>query len=145
LTEATAPSPFADLAARLFERRRAAWLAEDVDAYLDLFAGNVTLEIPGRVIEGRAAYERLVRASFARARPVEFVFHTIATAPPDVVMADWTITVERRDSGAPVRWRGMSVCRIAGGRIAWWREYYDDPAALARSMTDRNARSDGIR
>jgi hypothetical protein len=25
----------------------------------------------------------------------------------------------------------MNVCELRDGVIAWWREYYDDPAALA--------------
>ena len=29
-----------------------------------------------------------------------------------------------------VRWRGMAICRIAGGVTHEWREYWD-PAALA--------------
>jgi len=123
--------PFAEL----FARRRAAWLAADVDGYLDLFSPDLIIELPGRRIDGRESYERLVRASFARSRPVEFTFDAIAVAAPDVVMADWTISVERRDTGAIVSWRGMSVCRVVDGRITRWREYYEDPAALAVAMT----------
>jgi len=116
----------------LFDRRRAAWLAEDLDAYLACFADDVVLEVPGRTVRGRAEYEPMARGSFAWARPVSFEFHHLA-ADGDVVLADWTIAVERRSDGARVEWRGMSACRLAGDRIAWWREYYEDPVALGKA------------
>jgi len=122
-----------DDARALFDRRRAAWLAEDVDAYLACFTDDVVLDVPGRTVRGRAEYEPMARGSFAWAKPVEFEFHHIAVGDPEVVMADWTITVERRSDGATVQWRGMSTCAIADGRIRWWREYYEDPVALGKA------------
>ncbi|HSO96019.1 MAG TPA: nuclear transport factor 2 family protein [Acidimicrobiia bacterium] len=116
----------------LFDRRRTAWLAEDVDAYLDCWVDDLVLETPGRVVLGRAGYEQMVRGSFGWAAPRSFVVHHLAVDGV-VVMADWTITVERRDNGESVTWRGMSVCELRDGRIVWWREYYEDPAALARA------------
>ena len=114
----------------VFDRRRAAWLAEDVDAYLDCFADDVVLETPSRTVHGRAEYEPMTRMSFQWAKPKAFDFHHLAVGDDDVVMCDWTITVERRADHADVTWRGMNVCQLRDGRIAWWREYYQDPAAL---------------
>ena len=54
----------------------------------------------------------------------------------DVVHAHWSIAVERRADAAEVKWRGMSVAELRDGRIVWWREFYEDPATLARA---RNA------
>jgi len=120
-------------AEELFERRRVAWLAADLDAYVDCFAEDVVLEVPGRTVRGRAEYEPMSRRSFEWARPVSFEFHHVAVGSDDVVMADWTITVERRSDGRPVTWRGMSSCRIVDGRIATWREYYEDPVSLGKA------------
>jgi ketosteroid isomerase-like protein len=117
----------------VFERRGAAWLAEDVDGYLDLWVDDLRLEMPGREpVRGRAAYEALVRQALGWARPRAFHVHHLAV-DGDVVMADWTISVARRRDGNVVEWRGMSVAQLREGRIVWWREYYDDPAALARA------------
>ena len=115
----------------LFERRRAAWLAEDLDGYLALFADALVMELPGRPqpIRGKAAYAKLVEASFRRLRPVAWQFHHLALDGAHV-LSEWTISGEVRKSGQPVRWRGMAVCRIAGGLIQEWREYWD-PAQLA--------------
>jgi len=116
-------------AVRLFESRRDAWLAEDVDAYLALFSDDVILQVPGRdPVVGIAAYAEMVRTSLAHVRPVRFDFHQLAVHG-DVVLAEWTIDLEVRADGRPISYRGMSVCEIAEGRIRRWREFYD-PADL---------------
>ncbi len=125
-----------DSARVVFDRRRAAWLAEDLDAYLECWAEDMVIHVPGRTITGRDAYRDLAAGSFVWGRPVAFDVHHLAL-DGDVVLADWTITVERRADGASVAWRGMSACALAAdGRIVWWREYYEDPAGLhkARSL-----------
>ncbi len=115
----------------VYERRRAAWLAEDIDGYLACFAEDVVLETPTRTVRGHAEYEPMTRMSFDWAKPVSFEFHHLAVGDDNVVMCNWTITVKRRSDGGEVTWRGMNVCELRDGVIVWWREYYDDPAALA--------------
>lgn len=117
----------------VYERRRTAWLAEDVDAYLACFAEDVVLETPTRTVRGHAEYEPMTRMSYQWAKPVSFDFHHLTVGDDDVVMCDWTITVARRSDGGEVTWRGMNVCQLRDGVITWWREYYQDPDALARA------------
>ena len=90
------------------------------------------LEIPGRTIRGHDEYRPMLEQSLSWALPRDFEFHHLAV-DGDVVLCDWTITVERRSDGELVSWRGMSAAELRGGRIAWWREYYEDPGALARA------------
>lgn len=125
------PALTARSARALFERRRAAWLAEDAAAYLALFADDLVMHLPGRAepIRGKAAYAKLVAASFARLAPVAWEFHRLAV-DGDHVLSEWTIEGAERVSGRARRWRGMAICRIAGGVIGEWREYWD-PAQLA--------------
>jgi ketosteroid isomerase-like protein len=120
----------------VFERRRDAWLAEDVDGYLDCWIDDLSLEVPGlpTPIRGRDSYRQMVERSFSWARPRAFDFHHLAV-DGDVVLADWTISVERRGDGEVVEWRGMSVCELRDGRIVWWREYYEDPEGLRAQRT----------
>jgi ketosteroid isomerase-like protein len=116
----------------LFERRRTAWLAADVEAYLACFAEDLVITVPGRVepIIGLEAYGRLVRRSFAWARPRSFEFHHLAVGDDGVVLSEWTIRTQRVDDGGVSEWRGMSACALRGDRIQWWRECWD-PAQLA--------------
>ena len=116
-------------AVRLFESRRDAWLREDAEAYLALFADDVVLQVPGREpVVGISAYEELVRASLGHVRPVRFDFHQLAVHG-DVVLAEWSIDLEVRADGRLISYRGLSVCEVVDGRIRTWREYYD-PADL---------------
>ena len=93
---------------------------------------DMVIHVPGRTITGHDAYRELAAGSFVWGRPVAFDFHHLAV-DGDVVLADWTITVERRSDGETVVWRGMSACELAAdGRIVWWREYYEDPGAFTK-------------
>jgi len=123
--------PTHEEAVALFERRRQAWLAEDVETYLALWAEDMRFQSPvhPEPLRGRAAFAALVRQSLAFSRPVRFDFHHIAVAGP-MVLAEWSIAVERRADGQPMAWDGMSAAEIHAGRIAWWREYWN-PADLA--------------
>jgi ketosteroid isomerase-like protein len=116
-----------EAASELFDRRRRCWLAEDIEGYLACFADDLAIEVPGREapLRGIDAYERLVRRSFAWARPVSFEIEHLAVTPDGTVLAEWSIATERRDGGGAVAWRGMSACGIDEGRITWWREHWD--------------------
>ena len=122
--------PTYDEAVSLFEKRRAAWLREDVDAYLALWADDMTFQSPVHTTPmGRVAFADLVRQSAAFSRPVRFDFDHIAVHGP-MVLAEWTIAIERRDTGRRIEWRGMSVAEIRDGLIVTWREYWDPRAPV---------------
>jgi hypothetical protein len=123
-----------DEARDIFARRIAAWLAEDVDAYVACWHDDMRIEMPTGVLEGAARYRKLVVGSFAWAAPVSFDVHHLAVdGPNDIVFADWTIRARRREDDALVEWRGLSVCELRDGRISWWREHHlAPPAPVAR-------------
>ena len=119
-----------DAVIALFERRRDAWLRQDLDGYLALWTADMRFQSPThREPIDRAAFAALVQRSFELARPVSFDFHRIAI-DGDAVLAEWTIAMEARDGGRRIAWRGMSVCTMRDGLIASWREYWN-PADLA--------------
>jgi limonene-1,2-epoxide hydrolase len=113
-------------AADLFERRRRAWLAEDLDGYLGHWAEDMTFRSPvhAEPLRGRAAFADLVRRSFAAARPVRFDVSHLAVHG-SVVLAEWTIAVEQRTGARRVEWSGMSVAEVRDGLIHDWREYWN--------------------
>jgi limonene-1,2-epoxide hydrolase len=116
-------------ARRLFDARVRAWLAADIDAYLDCWHADLELTLPGgRVIAGVAAYRAMVEQSLTWAAPVSFDVHALAV-DGDKVLADWTICARRRADGVVVAWSGLSVCELRDGRISWWREHHLGPPA----------------
>jgi hypothetical protein len=114
----------------VFDRRVAAWLAEDIDAYVACWHDDMRIEMPSGVVEGAVKYRKLVTASFGWAAPVSFSVHHLAVDDATgAVLADWTIRARRRADGVLVEWRGLSVCELRDGRIAWWREHHLAPPA----------------
>ncbi len=109
----------------LFDRRRRAWLAEDIEGYLALWTADMRFQSPLHPEPlGHAAFADLVRRAFAASRPVSFDITHLAVAG-DVVLAEWRIVVERRDGGRQVAWWGMSVAEMHDGQIRTWREYWN--------------------
>jgi ketosteroid isomerase-like protein len=116
-------------AVALFDRRRRAWLAEDLDAYLALWAPDMTFASPVHPEPlDRDAFAALLRASNTATRPVRFDVRHLAMSG-DTVLAEWSITIERRDDQRSIAWDGMSVCTMRDGLITQWREYWN-PASL---------------
>ena len=119
-----------DAAIALFEKRRQAWLREDLDGYLALWAEDMTFQSPVHTAPlDRAAFADLVRQSFAFSRPLHFEFDHIAVCG-SMVLAEWNIAIERRDGGKRIEWRGMSIAEILDGLILTWREYWNPMALL---------------
>ena len=120
-----------DEAVALFERRRGAWLAGDLEEYLALWTEDMEFRSPvhAEPLRGREAFAELVRRSLEFARPLRFDFHEIAVVG-DRVLAEWTIAIAPRGGEGEIEWRGMSIARLRDGRIAFWREYWN-PADLS--------------
>lgn len=120
-------------ATRLFDARRTAWLREDLDGYLALWADDMVFAAPSHPepLRGRDAFAALVRQSNEIMRPLRFDILHLAVAPDGVVLSEWVIDVEHRASGRTISWYGMSRCTLREGLIADWREYWN-PADLGR-------------
>jgi len=110
-------------AVAVIERRRDAWLDEDLDTYLGLTAEDYVIEVDGKEdVRGRAALEEMVRRNYERFRPVAWEFHAIV-ARGSTVLAEWTTTLEARATGERWALRAMSICEVRDGVLSWWREY----------------------
>jgi len=118
-------------AVALFDRRRLAWLHEDLDGYLALWADDMTFGSPVHPdpLRGKPAFAELVRRSNAMSKPLRFDVTHLAVQG-DMVLAEWSIAITHRETGRVIAWDGMSVARFRDGRIQEWREYWN-PAALA--------------
>lgn len=110
----------------LFERRRRAWLAEDIEGYLALWSPDMSFQSPAHAepIVGRDRYEELIRMSQSLVRPVGFeILHLAVNGP--LALAEWRGEIEWRADGRRSVWHGMSVCEISDGQITVWREYWN--------------------
>jgi ketosteroid isomerase-like protein len=118
--------PTWDEAVDLFERRRKAWLADDLDAYLALWADDMTFLSPmhDEPVVGKPAYEELVRRSQAFVKPLGFDIVSLAVNG-ELVLAEWKITLEWRVQSTVVSYSGMSRCRMRDGLITEWVEYWN--------------------
>ena len=124
--------PTRDEAMALFDRRRRAWLAEDLEAYLALWADDLLFRSPSQAAPiGRAAFAELVRGSYARARPHQFDVTQLAV-DGDLVLAEWVIAMMTRAEGRRIEWWGMSVANMRDGLIHEWREYWNPADMLPR-------------
>jgi uncharacterized protein (TIGR02246 family) len=115
-----------DEAAELFERRRAAWLRGDIDAYLAMWSEDMIFQSPLHQppLRGREAFAQLVRQSMSVMRPMRFDVRHLAVQG-NTLLAEWRIAAVHRESGQRVEWDGMSVAEIEGGKITRWREYWN--------------------
>lgn len=110
-------------AVALIEKRRDAWIAEDVDTYLSMFSDDFLFHVNGvELIKGRSALENAVRRSYLRFQPISWEFDEIAVHGAHV-LAEWTVTMETRATGAKRSIRAMSIGEIRDGLMTWQREY----------------------
>lgn len=123
-----APGSQVESVRALFMRRVDAWLAADLEPYMDCWADDMVIELPTDRIVGKDRYRKLVKAGFAWADPVAFDVHHLAfEAGGHIALADWTIRARRREDRVVLGWRGLSVCAFHVGKITWWREHHLAP------------------
>jgi steroid delta-isomerase-like uncharacterized protein len=93
--------------------------------YVDTFFGAHT---------GHAALARMFERMFREGRDYAWRM-TSVMGGPHAAAAEWTFAyivtdAVPRSAGRPVRFAGMSVFELEGGRIARYREYFDEGLAL---------------
>ncbi len=107
----------------------------DVDALLDCFTTDATYTDnfygPHR---GPVALREMFARMFKEGRDYRWQMDTIVETA-ERAAAEWTFgyvvtDAVPRSTGRRVRFRGMSLFELTGGRIAAYREYFDVGAAL---------------
>lgn len=110
-------------AVALLENRRDAWLAEDVETYLGLFAEDFVFDANGvEQSHGWTTFANDIRKNHERFRPIAWNFHDIAVSGSHV-LSEYSLTVEDRRSGKRLSLEAMQVCEIREGLTMWIREY----------------------
>jgi hypothetical protein len=111
-----------DDAMALLEKRRAAWLQSDVDTYLSLFSEDFVSSDGVEQINGRPAWEDIVRRSDELASPISWEFHTVAVHGSNI-LAEYTFTVEPKGTGVQRSVHGMSISEVRDGVFTSHRDY----------------------
>ena len=109
-------------AVTLMEKRREAWLRQDLDAYLSLFSDDFVFSDGTGQSHGRASWEELNRRNAERVLPVSWEFHELAVHGSNI-LAEWTLTLEPRGTGTRVSLKAMSISETRDGLFAANREY----------------------
>lgn len=117
---------------REFER---AFNRQDVDALVDCFtpSGSYVDTFFG-AHQGPAALRAMFERMFREGRDYSWVMDVVVETPA-AAAAEWTfayVVTEAipRSAGRHVRFRGMSLFELDRGRIARYREYFDEGLAL---------------
>jgi steroid delta-isomerase-like uncharacterized protein len=83
---------------------------------------------------GRGALREMFRRMFREGRDYAWVMDVVVESPA-AAAAEWTFgyvvtDAVPRSAGRRVKFRGMSVFELEGGRIARYREYFNEGLAL---------------
>jgi steroid delta-isomerase-like uncharacterized protein len=120
---------------RIVEDFAAAFNRQDVDALVACFtpAGSYVDTFFGPHA-GHAALRAMFARMFHEGREYRWAMDAIV-ATPSRAAAEWTFSyvvteAVPRSAGRAVRFRGMSLFELEGGKIAAYREYFDTGAAL---------------
>ena len=123
-----------DDAMAMMEKRRAAWLQQDVEAYVSLFSEDFAFSDGVEQVRGRVAWEQVIRANNERSSPISWEFHDVAVHGSNI-LAEWTVTIEPKGTGATLSLHGMSISAARDGVFTSHHEYrwpiepQDAPAA----------------
>ena len=117
---------------RAFER---AFNRQDPDALVACFtpAGTYRDTFYGEHA-GAAGLREMFARMFREGRDYAWTMDTVVESPARAA-AEWTFSyvvteAVPRSAGRKIRFRGMSLFELEGGRIAAYREYFDTGAAL---------------
>ena len=110
-------------AVALLKRRRDAWLNQDLDSYLSLFDEDFVFLAGGvEQSRGRTALADAVRRNYELFDPISWEFHEIAVNGQNI-LAEWTVTLEEKVTGAQRSMNAMFICEIRDGLCTCVREY----------------------
>ena len=108
---------------------------QDVDALVACFTpGGTYTDTFFGAHTGPAALRAMFERMFREGRDYAWVMDVVVNGR-DTAAAEWTfgyVVTEAipRSAGRRVRFRGMSLFELEGGRIARYREYFDEGVAL---------------
>ncbi|MFT5444772.1 MAG: hypothetical protein ACI8W3_003830 [Myxococcota bacterium] len=115
-------------------RRNAAMMRGDVDAFLDLWDEACVVEGPEHYLEGKEELGTSIKAAFAAMKVVLMTTRSMAVQA-DVLFYEWTIVWEVRASGERMLFTGMTHHRVSdAGKLLHCREYFDPSGSVRKTV-----------
>ena len=126
-----------DQARSLLERRDHAFLARDVDAYLELWRVDARIEGPDHVIEGHDELRRGVERAWQAWQPLYMGFTSLSVSSW-LMHHEFAAVWERTGQNLRRLVSGVGVAEVdRSGRWVWMREYFDPAGTLRPSIASR--------
>jgi len=120
-------------ARQITDRRNAAVLACDCDAFLELWADDCIVEGPEHYLEGKEQLGAAMQAGWAAMKPIQMVTRSLAVEG-DAMYYEFAVVWELRSSGQRLLFTGMTYHQVdARGRLRLCREYFDPPGKPRRT------------
>ena len=121
----------------LLERRDAAFVARDVDAYLELWAEDARVEGPDHVIEGHGELRRGVERAWLAWQPLHMGFTSLSVSGW-LMHHEFVAVWEKTGQNLRRLVSGVGVAEVdRNGRWVWMREYFDPAGTLRPSVASR--------
>jgi hypothetical protein len=107
------------------EKRNAAMMACDVEAFLDLWADDCVVEGPEHYLEGKEQLRASMEAAWAAMQPVQMVTRSLAVEG-DALYYEFAVVWKVRSTGDRILFTGMTYHQVdSRGHLLLCREYFD--------------------
>ncbi len=123
-------------AREITDRRNAAMLACDGEAFLDLWAADCVVEGPEHYLEGKQQLAAAMQAGWAAMKPIEMLTRSLAVEG-DAMYYEFAVVWESRSTGQRLLFTGMTYHQVdAQGLLVLCREYFDPPGKPRRTAAE---------
>ncbi|MBW2426609.1 MAG: nuclear transport factor 2 family protein [Deltaproteobacteria bacterium] len=125
-----------DQARSITDRRNAAMVDCDIEAFLALWAEDCTVEGPEHFLEGKEQLRKAMEGGWAMMKPIRMVTRSLAVEG-DALYYEFAVVWEVRATGARMLFTGMTYHRVdARGLLLHCREYFDPPGKVRRTAAE---------
>lgn len=125
-----------DRAKQITDRRNAAMMACDSEAFLALWADDCIVEGPEHYLEGKQQLRSAMEGGWAVMKPLQMLTRSLAVEG-DAMYYEFAVVWEVRSTGDRILFTGMTYHQVdAEGRLLLCREYFDPPGKPRRTAAE---------
>ncbi len=120
------------------QRQAEAWANGDVEGIVSAFASPFEFIFPGARLTTPEELRSAVEGYFRAKTRVRVEIQRIVV-DGECAVVEWVWSDQDRESGKMGRAEDAIVLRLAGDKIAYWREYIDEDSSIAASFREAQA------